>query len=38
MPLLHEHPVLLLRDAVQLTAITERMISKISKDRPKFFI
>ena len=38
MPLLLRHPHLFLREAVQLIAITERMINKINKERFKFFI
>ena len=38
MLLLHSHPVLLLREALQLIAITERITNNINKVRFTFFI
>ncbi len=38
MLLLHSHPVLLLREALQLIARTDRTTNNITKDRFKFFI
>ena len=38
MLLLHSHPVLLLREALQLIAITERVTNNINKARFRFFI
>ncbi len=38
MPVLLGHPHLLLREALQLIAITERMTNKINKARFTFFI